>query len=279
MRKGGMNTIREGGTLDGTIRHKKEESSASVIVHGQSDQSSVSAPSGTIKNSKVSPEILQMGEKAGTISRKDSSLDSYAFEAERKRKDSVLTGYAPDQYKKEKPQMAEISEVAVTSPVAMTSTSTGSNSSTMSKHRESAPASISGLSPNSSNTAKIQPIIFKASRICRLGRKVICSEYMQDVLLIGLDEGLFAFDSEDMQNPKMIPLSVRKYLQMDYSDEFGLISRSGKHNSICLHDTRQIDKQKMKKRFEEETKVKKLKEIKDCDFYTISKIFDDNSRS
>jgi hypothetical protein len=97
---------------------------------------------------------------------------------------------------------------------------------------------------------------------------------MGDILLLGLDEGLYAFESADPghpQNAKMIPLSLRRYVQLDYIEEIGgmLLSRSGKHDMICLHDTRDLDKNKMKKRFEAETKVKKLKESKDCDFYTV----------
>lgn len=144
------------------------------------------------------------------------------------------------------------------------------------------PTTVGTASPTGSNhvhghsaaaATKHQPP-FKALRLCRLGRQVNCAEYIGDMLLLGLDEGLYAFEATDggqPQHAKMIPLSLRRYVQLNYIEEIGgmLLSRSGKHDMICLHDTRDLDKERMKKRFEAETKVKKLKESKDCDFYTV----------
>lgn len=120
---------------------------------------------------------------------------------------------------------------------------------------------------------------FKAARICRLGRKVHCAEYIGDVLLLSLDEGLFAYESvtdpgQFAPAPKMYPLSTRRYVQLDFVDEIGgiMLSRSGKHDSICVHDVRDIDKARMKKRFEAETKVRKLERSKDCDYYGIGRV-------
>lgn len=130
---------------------------------------------------------------------------------------------------------------------------------------------------------------FKASRLCRLGRKINCAEYLSDTLILGLDEGLFAMevDKSAIQggapvSVKMAPLSTRKYVQLDFIDDPTriLISSSGKQNSTCLHDLKVLASAppgavvKMRK-FEEDTSVKKMKEASGCDFVVVSRVRSD----
>jgi serine/threonine protein kinase len=129
-----------------------------------------------------------------------------------------------------------------------------------------APAPKMSLKPASYN--------FKASRICRLARKIICTAYLGEMLLLGIDEGLFCYEVDESHNGKMVPLSARKYFQLDYIQEIGgiMLSKSGKKDSICIHETKNVDKKFIRKNFEVETKVKKLEEAKGCEWYSIGSI-------
>ena len=52
-----------------------------------------------------------------------------------------------------------------------------------------------------------------------------------------------------------------------------IVSRSGKYDVVSLHDITTMTKVKKRSRFETETKLKKLKETRDCSFYSISKTY------
>ncbi|KAJ1557891.1 hypothetical protein HK096_004769, partial [Nowakowskiella sp. JEL0078] len=93
-------------------------------------------------------------------------------------------------------------------------------------------------------------------------------------LLLGTDEGLFVFDTS-ASDPKMTPLSNRKYVQLDAIEELGLVvSRSGKYDVVATQDITAMTKFRANRRtkFETETKLKKMKETKGCSSFTISKM-------
>lgn len=131
---------------------------------------------------------------------------------------------------------------------------------------------------------------------------VECADVWGETLLIGTDEGLYAYEL-DASDSKLTSISSRSYSQMDSIPEFNiLVSRSGewisirirektfsitqilhislmilstgKYDVISIHDlttvTKFIDK-KRKKVFETETKIKKMKETKGCEFYSIAR--------
>ncbi|KAI3639968.1 hypothetical protein MIR68_001973 [Amoeboaphelidium protococcarum] len=163
------------------------------------------------------------------------------------------------------PSASNLSEQAAAEQQRLQNTSSPS----LSRHGQS--QSQIKISPN------IKPPGFKAVRLCRLTRRVNCAQYMGDLLLLGLEEGLFAFEADEGKQPqyaKMIPLSPRKYEQIDYIPEIGplLISKSGKKASACIHDVKNIDKQKIAKRFEVETKVIKLKNASDIEYFVVSRV-------
>jgi len=67
----------------------------------------------------------------------------------------------------------------------------------------------------------------------------------------------------------MIPLSSRRYCQLTAFENLGIIvSRSGKYQVVSVHDVSHITTFK-KGKFESETKIKKIKETKGCEFYAI----------
>jgi hypothetical protein len=89
---------------------------------------------------------------------------------------------------------------------------------------------------------------FKAERKCRVGVPINCAEFWGsfssfkgsqtrpltnyesktgDTLLLGTDEGLFAYDTDDKE-AKMVPVSNRRYTQLAVVEELGiLLSISG----------------------------------------------------
>ncbi|KAH6575531.1 hypothetical protein BASA50_002962 [Batrachochytrium salamandrivorans] len=116
-----------------------------------------------------------------------------------------------------------------------------------------------------------KPHVFKAGRVCRLSIKVNCANFLGDTLLFGTDDGLYAFEAND-QDARLIPLSNRRYAQIDTLDDLNLIiSRSGKYDVVSIHDTTSITRFKKKSKFETETKLKKMKETKGCDQYNITR--------
>ncbi|KAJ3343384.1 hypothetical protein HDU93_008749 [Gonapodya sp. JEL0774] len=139
--------------------------------------------------------------------------------------------------------------------------------------RASGPTSgADNQSPSASSTVTPRKPVFKAMRICRLGMKVNCSDYLGDTLLFGNDEGLFAYELNSTDQ-RISALSSRRYAQVDVLDELGIIvSRSGKYeltkesrrmkDVVSTHDISQIPKLKKRQKFETETKLRKLKETK-----------------
>lgn len=120
---------------------------------------------------------------------------------------------------------------------------------------------------------------FKAARICRTDVKVNCADFLGDLLLIGTDEGLYCLEI-GVPDARMTMLSSRRYVQLDVIEEINLVvSRSGKHSIICTHDITSLasatktgtQPRKKPTKFETETKIKKLKETKDCLFYSASR--------
>ncbi|TPX67349.1 hypothetical protein SpCBS45565_g03850 [Spizellomyces sp. 'palustris'] len=113
---------------------------------------------------------------------------------------------------------------------------------------------------------------FKASRMCRLAIQVNCAEFLGDTLLLGTDDGLFGFETKE-KDPKMIPLSTRRYEQINALEDLNIIiSRSGKYDMVATHDMTSTTKFKRRQKFETETKLKKMKETKGCQFYSLARI-------
>ncbi|KAJ3248105.1 Structural maintenance of chromosomes protein 1 [Chytriomyces hyalinus] len=111
---------------------------------------------------------------------------------------------------------------------------------------------------------------FKALRLCRLGIQITCAECFGDTLLFGTEQGLFAYDSS-LVDAKMMQLSNRRYTQINYVEEFGIIvSRSGKYDVVAVHDVSGIRKFTRRMKFEVETKIKKIKESRGCHFFSLS---------
>lgn len=74
----------------------------------------------------------------------------------------------------------------------------------------------------------------------------------------------------------MQPLSTRRYLQVDVVEGPTLeiiVSRSGKHDMVCLHDMSSIKDGtfRKKKKFDTGTRIKKLKDTKGCEVYTMGR--------
>jgi hypothetical protein len=51
-----------------------------------------------------------------------------------------------------------------------------------------------------------------------------------------------------------------------------MLSRSGKNESLCIHQLANINADRLRGNFELETNVKKFKEAKECDFFAVSTI-------
>ncbi|KAJ3262920.1 Structural maintenance of chromosomes protein 1, partial [Chytriomyces hyalinus] len=128
----------------------------------------------------------------------------------------------------------------------------------------------SPLSPVFSAAPESPANTFKALRLCRLGIQITCAECFGDTLLFGTEQGLFAYDSS-LVDAKMMQLSNRRYTQINYVEEFGIIvSRSGKYDVVAVHDVSGIRKFTRRMKFEVETKIKKIKESRGCHFFSLS---------
>jgi hypothetical protein len=101
---------------------------------------------------------------------------------------------------------------------------------------------------------------------------------MGDSFLFGTDEGLYAFETKGLIkinleaiNARLIPLSNRRYTQINTIPEIGMIiSRSGKYDVVSVHDMiADISKLKKKSKFETDTKLRKMKETTGCYSYNI----------
>ena len=132
--------------------------------------------------------------------------------------------------------------------------------------------------------------VFKASRLCRLPMKVRCSDLLGQTMLFGAGEGLYAYDSTQADG-KIVPISGRKYEQVDVVAEWGfIVSRSGKYSelagfeglfssdvnhllaagTVSTHDIRGFEKLPKRQKFEIETKQTKIKKTKGCVSYSLS---------
>ncbi len=112
-----------------------------------------------------------------------------------------------------------------------------------------------------------------------------CAEYIKDKLLLGLDEGLFALEIDSARpspqhaqsgssssQVRMTSMSARRYTKLDYLEDIGnvLISRSGKNDSVCLHNCKELELVKSKK-FEDQTHAQKMKEAKEYHAHVVGK--------
>lgn len=109
---------------------------------------------------------------------------------------------------------------------------------------------------------------FRANRICRLTKAVKTIEFIDNFMLVGMEEGLYAFNldsdsssisrsfdklsvsmnsnfsSKHEGKPKMASLSSRSYYQLDNLTGLSdiMISRSGRNGrSLCIHSTEKLN--------------------------------------
>lgn len=150
--------------------------------------------------------------------------------------------------------------------------------------------------------------VFKAARLCRTDIKVNCADFLAETLYIGTDEGLFLFqlgtngatnptasaapalhrkgasiNVSELANNKLSLISTRRYVQFDIIEEFNLaLSRSGKYSIVSIHDissmtagdsrsTSSKNGNFKRGKFESDTKLKKIKETRECQFYSVSR--------
>lgn len=106
-----------------------------------------------------------------------------------------------------------------------------------------------------------------------MSTNVLCAETIGDYLLLGVEDGLHAIDMKNDSNGSsapvnLFPLSSRKYLQLTVIEEFDLlISLSGKQSVVALHDINNFESIKKGRKFENDTKARKLKDTKGCRSY------------
>ncbi|KAJ3344922.1 hypothetical protein HDU83_004600 [Entophlyctis luteolus] len=118
--------------------------------------------------------------------------------------------------------------------------------------------------------AELPKPVFTATRLCRLGIHINCADCFGDFMLFGTNQGLFALNTLDL-NSKLITLSTRKYSQLNYIEELGImVSRSGKHNFVGIHDVSHLKKIVPKRRFEADTKYYKIKDTCGCSQYSLT---------
>ena len=148
--------------------------------------------------------------------------------------------------------------------------------------RKSNTSGSGGLAlPSAAPAKQVTTIQFKAIRMCRLTKRILAAQYYGKVLLLGMEEGLFGLEmSADptFQNPqptsKMTALSTRRYEQIDILPDIGnvFVSKSGSSGALCIHDAKDTDYSKLARRFELETKAKKMKEVPDVEWYNVSHV-------
>ncbi|ORX42007.1 hypothetical protein BCR36DRAFT_363271 [Piromyces finnis] len=118
-----------------------------------------------------------------------------------------------------------------------------------------------------------QPV-FNACRICKIPFKINCAEIIDDSLLLGTNNGLHNYclneNKSSIENSLLI--STRKYLQISKVNAIKVIlSKSGKNDIICVHYISHIQNFKAIKKFENETKMKKLKSTRGCINFTVER--------
>ncbi|KAI8814315.1 CNH domain-containing protein [Cladochytrium replicatum] len=112
---------------------------------------------------------------------------------------------------------------------------------------------------------------FKAMRMCRMGVEVHCAEFLGKTLLIGREDGLYALDTSVSDN-RMLPLSGRKYSQLQAIDDMGLlVSQSGKSKVVAVHYASPSRKFEKGQRFEVETNCRKIRGTESSRYFTIAK--------
>jgi serine/threonine protein kinase len=137
------------------------------------------------------------------------------------------------------------------------------------------------IEPISNDNSK--KIKFDTTRVCRVNIPITCADFYEDLLLFGTENGLYSYPLNE-PGGKLRLLSTRKYLQLNVIEEIGtIVSRSGnspnlingwtgKYDVVSIHNLKSIANLKKPKKFETETKIKKLKETKGCYYYSITKI-------
>ncbi|KAI8897486.1 CNH domain-containing protein [Globomyces pollinis-pini] len=125
--------------------------------------------------------------------------------------------------------------------------------------------------PNDDVTRTEHRPVFKAERVCRLAIQINCADFLNDTLLFGTDDRLYAFETKQA-DARLVSLSNRRYCQIDSIPQLDIIiSRSGKYDVVSVHDTSSLLKLTRTK-FETETKLRKLKETKGCSFYCTTQL-------
>eukprot|EP00833_Pecoramyces_ruminatium_P005271 jgi/Orpsp1_1/1179303/evm.model.c7180000068827.1 len=125
-----------------------------------------------------------------------------------------------------------------------------------------------------SESDKINKPIFKACRICKISFKINCAGIYENTLLLGTDNGLHKYNLDEnkysVKNTSLI--SIRKYEKLFIINDINLIiSKSGKHDILSVHDISHINNFKTIKKFENETKTKKIKATKGCINFSVEK--------
>lgn len=89
-------------------------------------------------------------------------------------------------------------------PSRLSTASVSSNHSAQAAHAaqavEDKRASVSSAQTTGSTAPVVggQKNVFKAARLCRLARRVNCADFTGDALLLGVDDGLYAFEMEGL---------------------------------------------------------------------------------
>jgi len=135
-----------------------------------------------------------------------------------------------------------------------------------------------------SNSRRIvKPVIsapresFRAQKLCRVRKTINCGDYWEreQSLLLGVESLLVSIKAEEDGKQKLSEVSDRSYLKVQIIEEIGLmVSISGKkEGSICISDLNGYElNKKGQKKFEAETKLKKLKDSKGAEFFKIERI-------
>ncbi|KAJ1506765.1 putative protein serine/threonine kinase [Coelomomyces lativittatus] len=133
--------------------------------------------------------------------------------------------------------------------------------------RPISPGRPAEIRPSVSSQNSAKPV-FKAIRMYRLAKRVNCADFIGPIMLLGVDDGLFAYDPAT--STSLIPLSTRRYLQITYIEGIStILSRSGKHDVVYLHDA--AKGLSLKSKFETETKLRKIKETRGCDSFSVGR--------
>ncbi|KAJ3222079.1 hypothetical protein HK099_002733 [Clydaea vesicula] len=110
---------------------------------------------------------------------------------------------------------------------------------------------------------------FKTTKLCRMWSKINCADVWENFLIIGTENGLYSYELNSSES-KLNQISERKYYQFNIiSDLNVIVSRSGKQNVVAIHEIKKNSNFLKTLKFETETKLKKIKETKGCNFYSL----------